>query len=70
MFDDLAFMMYAAECEGDMDTRQGRINRAIKELRQTATPNDPLTRSAIYNNCGLYDLTFWEESIIHKEVNR
>ena len=30
----LAFTLFAAECEGELDTYQGKINKIIKNLRQ------------------------------------
>ena len=37
MFGDPAFMLYAMECEGDIDTYTGKRNKLIKNLRQRAT---------------------------------
>ena len=36
MFNNPAFMLYAMECEGDVDTYTGKRNRLIKNLRQRA----------------------------------
>ena len=30
LFSDPAFTLYAMECEGDLDTHQGKLNRAVK----------------------------------------
>ena len=32
----IPFTLYAMECEGDIDSLQGRYNRMIKELRERA----------------------------------
>lgn len=33
MWENPAFMLYAMECEGDTDTRQGKLNKLIKLLK-------------------------------------
>ena len=33
-FSDPAFMLYAMECEGDLDTHQSKLNRTVKFHRE------------------------------------
>ena len=70
MFNDAAFTLFAMEQEGDLDTREGKINRAIKELRKTANPNDAVVRAMVYQNCGLTNVSSWEENRIQKGIMR
>ena len=63
-----AFGLYAMECEGDTDTRMGRINRAIKELRKVPNPNDAVVREAIFAQCGLEHLTNSELAYIGRSI--
>lgn len=37
MLNNPAFMLYAMECEGDIDTATGKRNRVIKNLRQRSS---------------------------------
>lgn len=69
MFNDAAFMLYAMEQEGELDTRTSKINRAIKELRKSVNRNDPVVRASVYQHCGLTNLTPGEEMRIHQGVN-
>lgn len=60
-----AFTMYAMECEGDMLTRQGKINKVIK-LMVAAGPimcNDFATQCEIYNQVGIDSDTFTDEEV-------
>jgi hypothetical protein len=72
MINDLPFMMYAAECEGDMPTRTGKINRFIKLLAAAPNPNDLTVQSRVAKNCDidLYSLNLTERKYIESEVNR
>ena len=72
MFDNPAFMLYAMECEGDVDTYTGKRNKLIKNLRQRATWA-PITESDVCReavNLGLGNLTDQEIEDILNEVNR
>lgn len=64
--DDFAFMMYAFEQDGILDTRQGKINRFIKELREAGYPIFEARQAAIAAECGLdfYDLSEQELAYI------
>lgn len=72
MFDNPAFMLYAMECEGDIDTPIGKKNKLIKDLRQRATwapiSESDVCREAV--NLGLGILTDQEIEDILNEVNR
>lgn len=59
MLNDFAFMMYAFEQDGILDTHQGKINRFINELREAGYPTDEAVQAALLNECGLteYDLS-------------
>ncbi len=68
MFDEMASFLYVMECEGELDTREGKINRAIKMLQSCPNPNDPVTREHIFAKCGLTSLTTNELYRISREV--
>lgn len=60
-----AFTMFAMECEGDLLTRKGKINKVIK-LMVAAGPvmcNDFATQCEIYNQVGIDSDTFTDEEI-------
>ena len=66
----LAFTLFAAECEGELDTYQGKINKIIKNLRQR--PIEEQDEIAIHEeavSAGLYNLTDTEVDNILREVN-
>ena len=68
----LAFTLFAAECEGELDTYQGKRNKLIKNLRQRAqwapVSESDVCREAV--NLGLGILTDQEIEDILNEVNR
>ena len=67
----LAFTLFAAECEGELDTYQGKINRIIKNLRQRpAEEQDEIAVHEEAVSAGLYNLTDTEADNISREVNR
>lgn len=66
----LAFTLFAAECEGDISTYQGKRNKLIKELRQRAQWA-PITESEVCQEAaaaGLGILTDQEINDILNEV--
>ena len=66
----LAFTMFVAECEGDIDTPVGKRNKVIKNLRQRAQ-YELITKDDVFyeaNAAGLGDLTYQEVEEILKEV--
>ena len=66
----LAFTLFAAECEGELDTYQGKINKIIKNLRQR--PIEEQDEIVIHEEAvsvGLYNLTDQEVGRILREVN-
>lgn len=69
---DLAFMGYVFEREGMTTTRQGKINKVIKMLAQSADPNDFATQCAVYNAARIDSDTFTDSEInyIEREVAR
>ena len=67
----LAFTLFAAEQEGELDTPQGKRNKLIKELRQRAIWS-PIDESDIAEEAaaaGLETLTDKEIEDILNEVN-
>ena len=67
----LAFTLYAAECEGDIDTPTGKRNRIIKNLR--AMPEcmrDDFAVQQEFLKVGLYNPTDEEIKDILEEVNK
>lgn len=70
--EDRAFTCYAMECEGDLPTRKGKINKVIKLLSAAADPNDFPTQCRIYDEVGIDSDTFTDEEVdyIQKEVAR
>ena len=71
MFDNPAFMLYAMECEGDIDTPVGKRNKLIKDLRQRAQWA-PVTESDVCREAvaaGLGILTDEEINDILNEVS-
>ena len=68
---DPVFMMYAAESEGDIPTRRGKIQRLIKELAAAGYPkcDDFNYQCQLYNEIGIDSDTFTEKEInyIQKE---
>lgn len=67
-----AFWLYAMEQEGDLPTRQGKIQKVIKLLAQSADPNDFATQCAAYASARIDSDTFTdaEVSYIEREVAR
>lgn len=70
--EDRAFSLYVMECEGDIPTRQGKINQVIK-LMVAAGPlkcNDFAVQCEIYDTVGIDSDTFTEEEVsyIEREV--
>ena len=66
----LAFTLFAAECEGELDTYQSKINRIIKSLRQR--PYWEIDEFAVRQEflmVGLYNPTDEEVGEILREVN-
>ena len=66
----LAFTLFAAECEGELDNYQGKINRIIKNLRQR--PYWKIDEFAVRQEflmVGLYNPTDEEVGEILREVN-
>ena len=67
----IAFTLFAAECEGDIPTYQGKRNKLIKDLRQRATWA-PITESDVCGEAiaaGLGILTDEEINNILNEVS-
>lgn len=62
-------MMYIAEKEGLTSTRQGRLNKAIKELAAAADPNDYLVQKEIFERNDLIPLSADEIEYIEEELN-
>lgn len=70
---DSVFMMYAAESEGDMLTRRGKIQKVIKLMVAAgASCNDDEVQDKIFQEVGLDSdsLTGTEIHYIEKEVEK
>ena len=66
----LAFTLFAAECEGELDTYQGKINKIIKNLRQRPCWEiDEFAVRQEFLTVGLYNPTDEEVGEILREVN-
>lgn len=68
---ELPFMMYILECEGEIDTPQGKRNKLIKDLRQRAQWS-PIDESDVREEAvaaGLGILTDQEINDILNEVS-
>lgn len=63
-----AFNLYAMECEGELSTRQGKINKVIK-LMVAAGPmcNDFATQCKIYDEVGIDSDTFTDQEVQYIE---
>jgi hypothetical protein len=70
--EDIVFTLFAMECEGDIDTRQGKIKKVIKLLAAAEDPNDFETQCRIYDEVGIDSDTFTEDEVqfIIREVAR
>lgn len=66
MFDP-AFYLYAMECEGDLPTRQGKINKVIKILAAVPDPNDFEVQCMAYDYAGLNSDTLSPAEIQYME---
>lgn len=66
--EDRAFSLYAMECEGDIPTRQGKINQVIK-LMVAAGPmcNNFATQCDIYDEVGIDSDTFTDQEVQYIE---
>lgn len=62
------FLLYAMEQEGELETRQGKLNRAAKMLRNSIDKRKPEIQQAIFNQCGLSNITLDELAYIRKEA--
>lgn len=70
MFDNPAFMLYAMECEGDIDTLQGKRNKIIKNLKQRPCWEvDEFAVRQEFLEVGLYNPTDEEVGEILREVS-
>ena len=65
--ESMGFWLYAMEQDGELPTRQGKINKVIKLLAQSADPNDIATQCAVYNAARIDSDTFTDSEINYKE---
>ena len=69
----IAYGLYMAEAEGFLDTRKGKINALIKDLKciknQGLNPNDYLLGFLEINNLTLEELTEEEARFIERSVD-
>ena len=68
MFNDPGFMLYALECEGELDTRQSKLNRAAKMLRNSIDKYRPEIQQSVFGQCGLTNITLDELAYVRKEA--
>lgn len=68
MFNDPGFMMYVLEQEGELDTRQGKLNRAAKMLRNSIDKHRPEVQQAVFGQCGLTNMTLDELAYVRREA--
>lgn len=70
--ENIAFTQFAMECEGDLPTRSGRINKLIKLLAQCADPNDKQEQYQASAAAGIemWELTNEEREYVILEVER
>lgn len=67
-----SFLAFAAETEGELPTRRGKIQKLIKLLSASEDPNNFNTQCRLYDEVGIDSDTFTDEEIkyIEKEVAR
>jgi hypothetical protein len=69
---NLAYNLFMAETEGYLDTRQGKINKAIKKfssLKRTGVNiNESYIQDKVFKECGLTNLSPKEISQIKYSV--
>ena len=70
---ELAYGLYMAEAEGFLNTKTGKINALIKDLKgiknQGLNPNDYLLELLEINNLTLEELTEEEARFIERSVD-
>jgi hypothetical protein len=62
---NIAEFGYAMECEGDLPSRRGKINRAIKMLINSLDPNEE--QYQIFRECGIEINSLTEDEIDYIE---
>lgn len=62
-------MLYAMEQEGDLPTRQGKINNFINQLSAAADNKDPYVQERIRNMTEIDDLMLTPDEIQYIEDN-
>lgn len=71
--EDRAFSLYAMECEGDLPTRRGKLNKVVRLLIAAGPDaNDFAKQCEIYDEVGIDSDTFTDDEIIYitREVER
>lgn len=71
-FENPAFMLYMMEQEGELDTYEGKINKAIKYLAHSSDPTDECELYAALDYAGLRpgDVSQYDINRIQKEAAR
>lgn len=69
MFNNSAFMLYAMETEGELDTRRGKIRKCIKELKKYSDPMSVLHEVCHEVGISWYALSWEEQQEISNEVD-
>lgn len=65
MVNNDAFFLYAMECEGDLPTRKGKLNKVAKMLAASDQPNDFRTQCVIYDAVGIDSDTFTDDEVLY-----
>ena len=68
IFNNDLFMMHIFDEEGESDTRTGRINAAIKELRSYPWLLDADAYERVYRKYSLLDITMDEHRMIEERI--
>lgn len=63
------FILYALECDGQLDTRQSKLNYFIRLLRDADDPNDPSEQEAALEEAELDYLTEEEVEYVTRRLN-
>ena len=68
MFNNPAFMLYAMECEGEIDTQAGRRNKMLKNLRQRANWS-PIDESDVAEEAAAAGFEILADEVIEDILN-
>lgn len=71
-FENSAFMLYAMEQEGELDTKESKINKAIRLLKSSPDPTDECELYSALDYAGLRpgDVSQYDINRIQREAAR